>query len=267
MNTCQSKTNSDTDVCHSVSMFDIEPEEEKTIIHRLVYVFQPYIQPCIAELVGSMLFIFTGCMSVIENPQDTGSLQPALAHGLALSIVIALFGQISGGHFNPAVSVSVCLIGGLNVILLVPYIMVQLCGGLIGAALAKSISLPHNYYNASGGAFNTVKEQAQVEPAVIAEMVMTLFLTMSVCMGAVNGKTRTLLAPFCIGLTIAADILAGGAVSGACMNPARAFGPAAVANYWTYHWIYWVGPMTGALLTATLIRLMLGDEKIRVILK
>ncbi|XP_026997466.2 aquaporin-8-like [Tachysurus fulvidraco] len=267
MSTRQSKNNSDTDLCTSVSVFDVEPVVEETAIHRIVNVFQPYIQPCVAELVGSTLFIFTGCMSVIENPQDTGSLQPALAHGLALSIVIALFGEISGGHFNPAVSVSVYLIGGLNVILLIPYIMAQLCGGLIGAGLAKSISLAHNYYNASGGAFNTVQERAQVEPAVIAEMVMSLFLTMSVCMGAVNGKTRTLLAPFCIGLTVAADILAGGAVSGACMNPARAFGPAAVANYWTYHWIYWIGPIAGAVLTATLIRLMLGDEKIRVILK
>lgn len=81
-------------MCSSDSVFNIEPEEEETIIHRLVNVFQPYIQPCMAELVGSVLFIFTGCMSVIENPQDTGSLQPALAHGLALSIVIALFGQI-----------------------------------------------------------------------------------------------------------------------------------------------------------------------------
>lgn len=77
-----------------MSVFDVEEVEDKTVIHRLVKVFQPYIQPCVAELVGSTLFIFTGCMAVIENPQDTGSLQPALAHGLALSIVIALFGEI-----------------------------------------------------------------------------------------------------------------------------------------------------------------------------
>ncbi|KAL7850611.1 hypothetical protein SRHO_G00199600 [Serrasalmus rhombeus] len=242
-------------------------EDEETKVHRAVSVFQFYVQPWLAELVGSTLFIFTGCMSVIENPLDTGSLQPALAHGLALGIVIALFGEISGGHFNPAVSVSVCLIGGLNVILLLPYITAQLCGGLIGASLAKVISPPNNYFNTSGAAFNTVKDSDQVGPAVVAEVVMTLFLTMSVCMGAVNGKTRTLLAPFCIGLTITADVLAGGSISGACMNPARAFGPAAVAHYWTYHWIYWVGPMAGAVLTGTLIRLMLGDEKIRLLLK
>lgn len=66
-----------------------------------------------------------------------------------------------------------------------------------------------SYHNASGGAFNVVQAEGQVGPAIVAEVVMTLFLTMVVCMGAVNGRTRSLLAPFCIGLTVAADILAG----------------------------------------------------------
>uniref|UniRef100_A0A4W5QPG4 Aquaporin 8 n=1 Tax=Hucho hucho TaxID=62062 RepID=A0A4W5QPG4_9TELE len=202
-------------------------------------VFEQFVQPCLAELLGSSLFIFVGCLSVIENTEGTGRLQPALAHGLALGIVIAVLGEISGGHFNPAVSVSVFLIGGLNIILLVPYILAQICGGMIGAGLAK---VPMNYAKVSGAAFNTV------------QVIMTLFLTMVVCMGAVNECTRSLLAPLCIGLTVTADILAGGAVSGVCMNPARAFGLAMVANYWSYHWIYWVGPMSGALLTASFIR-------------
>uniref|UniRef100_A0AAZ3SQ92 Aquaporin-8 n=1 Tax=Oncorhynchus tshawytscha TaxID=74940 RepID=A0AAZ3SQ92_ONCTS len=223
--------------------------------------FQRYIQPCLAELLGSSLFIFVGCLSVIENTEGTGRLQPALAHGLALGIVIAV-----GGHFNPAVSVSVFLIGGLNITLLVPYILAQMCGGMIGAGLAKVISPSMNYAKVSGAAFDTVQADTQIVPATVAEVIMTLFLTMVVCMGAVNGRTRSLLAPLCIGLTVTADILAGGAVSGACMNPARAFGPAVVADYWSYHWIYWVGPMSGALLTASFIRLLLGDEKTRVLL-
>ncbi|XP_052359714.1 aquaporin-8-like [Oncorhynchus keta] len=228
--------------------------------------FQRYIQPCLAELLGSSLFIFVGCLSVIENTEGTGRLQPALAHGLALGIVIAVLGEISGGHFNPAVSVSVFLIGGLNIILLVPYILAQMCGGMIGAGLAKVISPSMNYAKVSGAAFDTVQTDTQIVPATVAEVIMTLFLTMVVCMGAVNGRTRSLLAPLCIGLTVTADILAGGAVSGACMNPARAFVPAVVADYWSYHWIYWVGPMSGALLTASFIRLLLGDEKTRVLL-
>ncbi|KAJ7989710.1 hypothetical protein DPEC_G00307350 [Dallia pectoralis] len=229
--------------------------------------FETYVQPCLAELLGSSLFIFIGCLSVIENTEGTGRLQPALAHGLALGIIIAVLGEISGGHFNPAVSTSVFLIGGLNIRLLFSYILAQMCGGMIGAGLAKAISPDSNYANSSGAAFNTVQADSQIGPATVAEVVMSLFLTMVVCMGAVNKRTRSLLAPLCIGLTVTADILAGGAVSGACMNPARAFGPAVVANYWSYHWIYWVGPMTGALLTASFIRLLIGDVEIRVILK
>uniref|UniRef100_A0A667Z912 Aquaporin-8 n=1 Tax=Myripristis murdjan TaxID=586833 RepID=A0A667Z912_9TELE len=230
-------------------------------------VFERDIQPCLAEVLGSALFIFVGCLSVIENTEGTGRLQPALAHGLALGIVIAILGEISGGHFNPAVSMSVFLIGGLNVFQLVAYILAQLCGGMIGAGLAKVDFSYINYANSTGASFSTVKQDAQIGPATLAEMVMTFFLTIVVCMGAVNRHTRSLLAPLCIGLTVTADILAGGAISGACMNPARAFGPAVVANYWSYHWIYWVGPMLGAMLTGSIVRLVLGDRRIRVLFK
>ncbi|KAJ8413648.1 hypothetical protein AAFF_G00081550 [Aldrovandia affinis] len=136
-----------------------------------------------------------------------------------------------------------------------------------GLLFTQVISSSEKYSNASGAAFNAVKSDAQVGAAIVAELVMTLFLTLVVCMAAVNGRTRSMMAPFCVGLTVVADILAGGAVSGACMNPARAFGPAVVANYWSFHWIYWVGPLVGALLTASFVRLLLGDQKIRVLLK
>ncbi|XP_039346148.1 aquaporin-8 isoform X2 [Mauremys reevesii] len=99
--------------------------------------YELYAQPCVAELLGSALFIFIGCASVIENVDGTGRLQPALAHGLALGLIIAILGNISGGHFNPAVSLAAWLIGGLNIMLLIPYWLSQLCGGLIGAGLAK----------------------------------------------------------------------------------------------------------------------------------
>ncbi|XP_071777337.1 aquaporin-8-like [Centroberyx gerrardi] len=244
--------------------------EEKGQTDKAVYSkwrdgFERHVQPCLAELLGSALFILVGCLSVIENTEGTGRLQPALAHGLALGIVIAVLGEISGGHFNPAVSVSVFLIGGLNVFQLVPYILAQLCGGMMGAGLAKVITPEGNYANSTGAAFTTVKGDAQIGPATVAEMAMTLFLTMVVCMGAVNKRTSSLLAPLCIGLTVTADILVGGAVSGACMNPARAFGPAVMANHWSYHWIYWVGPMSGAMLTGSIIRLLMGDRNIRVL--
>ncbi|XP_016401517.1 aquaporin-8a.1 [Sinocyclocheilus rhinocerous] len=229
--------------------------------------YEHYIQPCLAEVLGSTLFMFVGCVSVMGNVGISGSIQPALAHGLALAIAIAIFGEISGGHFNPAVSLCVYLIGGMELMLLVPYVLSQMLGGVIAASLAKAVTTNEAFANATGAAFDAVQTSHGTGSATVAEMIMTLFLTMVVSMGAVNGRTRSHLAPFCIGLTVTANILAGGGISGACMNPARAFGPAIVSGHWEYHWIYWVGPLTGALVTVSLVRLVVGDKKIRVIFK
>ncbi|XP_006148348.1 aquaporin-8 [Tupaia chinensis] len=229
--------------------------------------YEQFVQPCLVELLGSALFIFIGCLSVIENGKETGLLQPALAHGLALGLIIATLGNISGGHFNPAVSMAAMIVGGLHLVMLIPYWISQLCGGMIGAALAKAVSSEERFWNASGAAFVTVQEQSQVAGAVGAEIIMTTLLTMAVCMGAINEKTQGPLAPFSIGFSVTVDILAGGAVSGACMNPARAFGPAVMANHWDFHWIYWVGPLLAGLLVGLLIRFFIGDGKTRLILK
>ncbi|XP_010903710.1 aquaporin-8a.1 [Esox lucius] len=248
---------------------DTTVEQGSRPVHsrKVVAAFERYVQPCVAEVVGCTLFIFVGCGSVIENTGVPGSIQPALAHGLALAIVIAVLGQISGGHFNPAVSVGVCVSGGLELILLGPYILSQMVGGMIGAGLAKAVFSNNSYTSAEGGAFNIVETSEAVGRATAVEMVMTLFLSLVVCMAAINARTRTPLAPLCVGLTVTANILAGGSISGGCMNPARAFGPAVAANYWEYHWIYWVGPVAGAIITGSLVRLMLGDQKTRLVLK
>ncbi|XP_056144438.1 aquaporin-8-like [Lampris incognitus] len=196
----------------SVVVAELEAKDARAgraAARHAVNTFELYVQPCLAELLGSTLFIFVGCLSVIDNADGTGRLQPALAHGLALAVVVAVLGEISGGHFNPAVSVSVFLTGGLNVVLLVPYIVAQCCGGMIGAGLAKTVAQEEPYANSSRAAFNTVTQDAQIGPATAAEVAMTLFLTLVVCMGAVNGRTRSLLAPLCIGLTVTANILAG----------------------------------------------------------
>ncbi|XP_053197347.1 aquaporin-8a.1 [Scomber japonicus] len=228
--------------------------------------FDQYVQPCLVELLGTTLFVFVGCASVIGNV-GAGAIQPAVAHGLALGVLIMVFGPISGGHFNPVVSLSIYLCGGMELCLLVPYVLAQMFGGMTGAALAKCMYPSTLYTTTLGGAFNAAAVTGDLGKATLAEVMMTLILTMVVCMGAVNGRTCSQWAPLCIGLTVTANIFAGGVVSGACMNPARAFGPAVAANHWNLHWIYWVGPTCGALLTVSLIRLLFGDQKTRVVLK
>ncbi|XP_058142152.1 aquaporin-8 isoform X2 [Dasypus novemcinctus] len=253
-------------------MCDLELGSDKTKEQRMggwwrTSWYERFVQPCLVELLGSTFFIFIGCLSVIENQMDTGILQPALAHGLALGLIIATLGNISGGHFNPAVSLAAMLIGSLNLMMLFPYWISQLCGGLIGAALTKVVSPEERFWNASGAAFVTVQDPRQVAGAVVAEIILTSLLVLTVCMGAMNERTQGPLAPFSIGFSVTVDILAGGTVSGACMNPARAFGPAVMANHWSFHWIYWLGPLLASLLVGVLIRFFIGDGKTRLIQK
>ncbi|XP_053714251.1 aquaporin-8a.1 [Synchiropus splendidus] len=231
-------------------------------VRKTSSVFQQYVQPCLAELFGTSLFVFVGCSSVIGSDAVT---PPALAHGLALVVLITVFGPVSGGHFNPAVSLSVCLCGGLKPALLGLYVVAQMLGGMVGAGMTKVLFSEMLYSAAHGAAFST--EGDKLGPATMAEMILTMFLCTVVCMAAVNKSTRSSLAPLCIGLTVTTGIFAGARLSGGCMNPARAFGPAVAAKYWAHHWVYWAGPVCGSLLSAGLIRLLFGDQKTRIVLR
>ncbi|XP_067471834.1 aquaporin-8b [Thunnus thynnus] len=229
--------------------------------------FERLFQPCLAELVGTMFFVFIGCVSVIENVEGPGRLQPALVHGFAVAVMVACMDNISGSHFNPPFTLAIYLCGGMEMHMVVPYLACQVVGGVFGAALAKAMTSKENYAKAQGAAFALLQADSEIGGALIGEIAMTCLVTMVVLLAAVNTKTKSPLAPFLVGCTVIINVLAGGDVSGTCLNPARAFGPAIVSNYWTYHWLYWVGPITGGVIAAALVRLILGDRKIRLILK
>ncbi|KAK7918986.1 hypothetical protein WMY93_010270 [Mugilogobius chulae] len=243
-----------------------EMEHNRRRTDKRTKVYEQYVQPCLAEFWGSTLFIFVGCACVVGNT-GAGAIQPAVAHGLALGVLIVLFGQISGGHFNPAVTLCVYLCGGMSLAMVVPYVLCQILGGIVGAGLVKAMFPSHVYLAGVGGAFLPEAMSSDLGKITLAELVMTMFLTTTVTMAAVNKKTSSPVAPFCIGLTVTANILAGGGLSGACMNPARALGPAIMANHWQHHWIYWVGPVSGSLITVIYSRLLLGDQNMRVLLR
>ncbi|KAM9426525.1 aquaporin-8-like [Pholidichthys leucotaenia] len=228
--------------------------------------YERLYQPCLAEIVGTMFFVFIGCVSVIENVPAAGRLQPALVHGLAVAVLVAIMDNISGSHFNPSFTIAIYLCGSMEAILVVPYLASQLIGGVLGAGMAKIMTPPERYKNTTGAAFGILKSDGQLLRAVFGEVAMTCLVGMVVLLAKVNKKTKTPLAPFLAGCTVIINVLVGGDISGTCLNPARAFGPAVMTNYWTYHWVYWVGPIGGGLVSAVLVRLILGDEKLRVIL-
>ncbi|XP_045211478.2 aquaporin-8-like [Mercenaria mercenaria] len=223
-------------------------------------------RPIIAEMVGVTLFVFVGCCALVSGNITSA----ALGHGLTIALLIMGLGEISGGHFNPAVTLGVTLAGGLPVFLAPGYIIGQIVGGVLGAALVRG-TLPSGVYSMiKGGVHHLGKYDVpdsvsteNVKPGwgLLIEMVLTTVLVFTVLMSAVNPRTKTSLAPLAIGFAVAVDIMAGGMLTGASMNPARAIGPAIVAsavldNAWEYHYIYWIGPILGAILAALLYKLL-----------
>ncbi|XP_053310127.1 aquaporin-8-like [Spea bombifrons] len=229
-------------------------------------VLEKFVQPCLVELLGSTLFFSIGCLSVLINPEGAGPLIPALAHGLTLASLISVLGNVSGGHFNPAVTLAVVISGGLTPILILPYWICQLSGGMLGALLARGLADEALFLNRTGAAC-IVHSGTSVGKAVGVEIVLSFFLIFTVLMGALGDRSKTQLAPYSVAFTVVAGILTGGSISGSCLNPARALGPAVVSGYWDYHWVYWVGPIAGALIVSIIYRFLLAGRSHRLFFK
>ena len=216
-------------------------------------------EQALAEVIGTLALVFIGAGSVvILSPSGVpGLLGIALAHGLVLAVMISNLGHISGGHFNPAVTVGVWVIGKIESGRAAAYIGAQLVGAVVGALLLRWV-LPSQIWKQSSLGATFVSDQARsfgiTSPkAVLLEAILTFFLVLTVAATAIDDRgVFKATAGLTIGLVLTFDILVGGFLTGASMNPARSFGPALVAGKWTGFWIYVVGPMVGAVLAASL---------------
>jgi len=204
-------------------------------------------RPALAELIGTFAFFFIGAGSIITDSYTHGAvglIGVALAHGLILSIMVSTFGAISGGHFNPAVSVGAWIAGKIDRSTVVLYIAAQLIGGSLAGFLLRGLFSEAAWQPVHLG---TPFLAAGVSPAagLALEAVLTFFLMLAVLGTAIDSRAPKI-GGFGIGLTVGVDILVGGPLTGAAMNPARVFGPALASGFWEYHWLYWVGPIAGA---------------------
>jgi aquaporin TIP len=218
----------------------------------------------IAEFVGTMLYVLIGAGSVVlfglvvNNGDLIGLLPIALAQGLGMAILISNTGHISGGHHNPAVTISIWVAGKIDAVRAALYVVAQLLGAAAGAGLLAVI-LPKGLWTqthlGTPQVRTTLGQFATFSPgrAVFLEAVLTFFLVYTVFATAVDdqGSFKSLRG-LPIGLAIGVDILVGGFFTGASMNPARSFGPALVSGTWTSFWVYIVGPVTGGILAASL---------------
>ncbi len=208
----------------------------------------------VAEFLGTFALIFIGAGSIVTAVHSGGDglVAIALAHGFVLFIMISILGHISGGLFNPAISIALWVTGKLTSTKTVVFVISQVLGGIAGAYLLKFL-IPAEMFKAAGGGAPAVMDGLALGKAVLIEAVATFFLVLAVFGTAIDdrgpwGKTAGLT----IGLTIAFDILAFGPFTGAAMNPARWLGPA-LANGDLTNWYVWIaGPLSGGIIAAVL---------------
>jgi aquaporin NIP len=200
-----------------------------------------------AEFVGTMVIVIAGCGAIIVNSSSgaLGHAGVALTFGLAVMVMIAATGHLSGAHFNPAVTLAFAVTRHFPWREVPWYVGGQLAGAVAGATTLRIIFGPL----AALGATVPAGPDGQ---SFAIELILSAVLMLVIIAVATDTRAVGQLAAIAIGATVALDALWGGPVSGASMNPARSFGPALLSQTWTSHWIYWAAPIGGALLGALL---------------
>ncbi len=203
------------------------------------------------EFVGTFALVFVGGGSIVamRSAGAEGLLVVALAHGLILALMVTATMRISG-HLNPAVTLGFLAVRRIEPMMAGLYIVAQLLGATL-AAYALKMLVPADQFAAVHGTIQEVAIGTSWGQAVALEAIATFFLTFVIFGTAVDPRAPKV-GGFAIGLTIAADILAIGPLTGASMNPARSFGPAFVSSSYVWQSVYWTGPVIGSILAAVL---------------
>jgi aquaporin Z len=213
----------------------------------------------LAEFIGTFALIFIGAGAgavVGDGVGLPGLIAIAFAHGLTVMAFAFAYGSVSGGHFNPSVTVGVLAGGAMGAGEAIGYIVSQLIGGVAGALLLRTVlggaatglgvpALAHNL--ALGATTLTVTPWA----GFVIEAVLGFFLVTVVLSTAVAGRAGNL-APLAIGMTLTLNIIMGGALTGAAFNPARALGPMVATGNFSDAWLYLAAPIVGAIVAAIL---------------
>lgn len=212
-----------------------------------------YLRRATAEFVGTfaLVFIAAGSLAYARTLTDVG-----LAYGLVIVVMVSAVGHVSGGHFNPAVTFAFAITRRITLRLAAVYWVTQLVAAIAGAALLNFV-LPKAATDSIKLGTPTLGQGVSSGHAVVVEAVLTFFLVFVVFATIVDPRgTFKQIAGLAIGLTITFDVLFAGAMTGAAMNPARAFGPQLIGNHWSSWWVWYLGPFAGAAVAAVLYELL-----------
>jgi aquaporin Z len=208
-----------------------------------------------AELIGTFWLVFGGCGSAVLAGHAIGWLGVAFAFGLTVLTMAYAIGHISGCHLNPAVSIGLAVAKRFEAKDLVPYVIAQLIGAIIAAALLYLIASGKTGFDAakSGFAANGYGDHSpdnySMVAALVAEVTLT-FMFLFIILGATDERAPAGLAPIAIGLGLTLIHLVGIPVTNLSVNPARSTGPALFVGGWALSqlWLFWLAPIVGAAL-------------------
>jgi aquaporin TIP len=215
------------------------------------------IRAALAELIATALFVFIGVGAIaamISTAPELGGgiVIIAAAHSLAIAVLVAGIGPISGGHINPAVTFATLITGHITPARGLFYIAAQLLGAVIGAALIDVLIVDELLDTIPGAGGHTLEGSivASNLAAVVIEAIITFLLVWTVFATAVNPRNIGPQAGLFIGFAYFAIQLMAIPMTGGSANPARTFGPALVFNFWDDWWVYYAGPLIGAAIAA-----------------
>jgi aquaporin TIP len=211
------------------------------------------MKAALAELIGTFTLVFIGAgAGATLEPNSAGTVGVALAHGVALLVIIYAWGSISGAHVNPAVTLGVAVAGRMEWPKAVSYWIAQFLGAIVAAYLLQWFVGPDSKLGSTIGSLTPLKDVGgDAMKVIVLEAVLTFFLVIAVFASGIHGRNGNM-AGLAIGLVLTMDILAGGSLTGASMNPARTLGPAVATGDLSYVWMYFVGPLVGGALAALL---------------
>ncbi|GMI34253.1 hypothetical protein TeGR_g3969 [Tetraparma gracilis] len=238
---------------------------------------------CLAELVGTTLFLFFAVSSIVyrglfslaavvpgvptiteSNYGSAARSSIAWTFGLAIFVLVFIFSPVSGANLNPAVSLGLAVLRKITVVRFAAYTIAQCLGATLGTLIARHIE-PAVFSRQSGG-INALSPEINPSGAFLAEFMGTfLLVTVVLCAIDESRKLHTLpylsiLAPFAAGMAVTVIHLALIPIDGCGINPARSFGPALVTGIWKDQWVFWIGPWVGAVAAALLHGLVFSGE-------
>nr|QKE23135.1 aquaporin 14 [Zeus faber] len=202
----------------------------------------------LAEVLGTLVLVSTMLGASVPGPGEApgGPLYPALAIGVVIVALSHCFGEISGAQVNPAVTLSLLATKKMDLLRALLYIAAQCLGASLGAG-ALYLALPRK--TTADYFLNRVPMEVNAAQALGMEVLCTFQMVFTV-FSVEDQRRRECPEPgnIAIGFAHTAGVLIGARFSGASMNPARALGPAIIVGFWESHWVYWIGPVLGAVL-------------------